>query len=534
MLYFAPWKIWSIVAAVVLAILLALPNLLPPATQVWLAERTIARPMTLGLDLQGGSSVLLEVDRKDLQKNLTTHLIGDIRRALSDAGLPRGAINRTANGVSVRLLNAADAEKAVPIFNRLNQPESAGIFGGPAAAAPYDITRNGEQFTFTFSERGLADRISKAIDQSIKIVERRVNSLGTTEPSIQRQGAERILVQLPGLDDPERVKAVIGQTAKLTFQLLCETQPANPGDTPPPDCEALPQKEDPKRMLWVQTSSVATVDGADLTDAQPAFDQNNEPIVSFTFNTKGALQFGELTRLNVGKPFAIVLDGIVQSAPRINEPILGGRGQISGRFSVDETSDLAIVLRSGALPAKLSIAQESTVGPSLGSDSITAGVVACVIGLVGILIFTIIAYGLFGIFANIALILNLVMLIALMSVFGFTLTLPGIAGIVLTMGMAVDSNVLVFERIREEWRKGRTSLNAIETGFTEALRTVVDANLTTLIAAAVLFGVGSGPIRGFAVTLVIGIITTVFTAFTVTRLIIALWVKRTRPREVPL
>jgi protein-export membrane protein SecD len=293
-------------------------------------------------------------------------------------------------------------------------------------------------------------------------------------------------------------------------------------------------KEDPQRMMWVQTSSRATVDGADLNDAQPSFDQQNEPVVTFRFNSKGAIRFGKLTQENVGKPFAIVLDGVVQSAPRINEPILGGSGQISGRFSVEETNNLAIVLRSGALPAKLTIAQESTVGPSLGSDSIRAGLIACIIGLVGVIVFMVLVYGIFGIFADIALLVNLIMLIALMSLFGFTLTLPGIAGIVLTMGMAVDSNVLVYERIREEWRNGRSALNAIETGFKAALATVLDANITTLLAAIVLFGIGSGPIRGFAITLAIGVITTVYTAFTVTRLIVSAWVKRTRPKEVPL
>ena len=293
-------------------------------------------------------------------------------------------------------------------------------------------------------------------------------------------------------------------------------------------------KEDPRQTLWVETSSRATVDGADLNDARAAFGQNNEPVVTFRFNTRGAERFARLTRENVGKPFAIVLDDVVVSAPRINEPILGGSGQISGNFSTQETTDLAVVLRSGALPAKLTIVEERTVGPSLGSDSIRAGLIASVIGLAGVITFMMLVYGIFGIFANLALFANLLMLMALMSVFGFTLTLPGIAGIVLTMGMAVDSNVLVYERVREEWRNGRTALNAIETGFRAALATILDANITTLIAGAVLFGIGSGPVRGFAVTLSIGIITTVFTAFTLTKLIVSWWVKATRPKEVPL
>jgi protein-export membrane protein SecD len=293
-------------------------------------------------------------------------------------------------------------------------------------------------------------------------------------------------------------------------------------------------KDDPKNILWIQTSSRATVDGADLTDARGSFDQNNRPVVSFRFNQKGAERFGKMTRDNVGKPFAIVLDEMVMSAPRINEPILGGSGQISGNFTVEETNSLAVVLRSGALPAKLSIVEERTVGPSLGSDSIKAGLNASIIGLVLVVGFMIMSYGLFGIFANIALLVNLVMLIALMSFFGFTMTLPGIAAIVLTMGMAVDSNVIIFERMREEWRNGRSAMSAIETGFKSAFGTIFDSNFTALIAAVVLFGVGSGPVKGFAITHAIGILTTVFTAYTVTRYIVSLWVSWAKPKEVPL
>jgi protein-export membrane protein SecD len=534
MLYFARWKIWAILASILLALLFALPNVMPPNSQAWLAKNTIARSLTLGLDLQGGSSVLLEIDHEDLRNNLTKQLMGDIRSTLREAKVGYRGLNKTATGVAVRIVDAEGADRADPLLKKLNQPLNTSLFGTGSQLALLDVSRDGEQFNFNFSEKGLAAKISRAIDQSIEIVKRRVDSLGVSESSVQRQGTDRILVQLPGVQNPEQLKKVIGTTAKLTFQLVCEAQPANPNDPPPPECDALPMKEDPQRMMWVQTSSRATVDGADLNDAQPSFDQQNEPVVTFRFNSKGAIRFGKLTQENVGKPFAIVLDGVVQSAPRINEPILGGSGQISGRFSVEETNNLAIVLRSGALPAKLTIAQESTVGPSLGSDSIRAGLIACIIGLVGVIVFMVLVYGIFGIFADIALLVNLIMLIALMSLFGFTLTLPGIAGIVLTMGMAVDSNVLVYERIREEWRNGRSALNAIETGFKAALATVLDANITTLLAAIVLFGIGSGPIRGFAITLAIGVITTVYTAFTVTRLIVSAWVKRTRPKEVPL
>jgi protein-export membrane protein SecD len=411
---------------------------------------------------------------------------------------------------------------------------TGGLMSSGLAVNLFDLATDGEALSFTFSEQGLDAKVAVAIGQSLKIVENRINALGTSEPTIQQQGKDRIAIQLPGVQNPDQVKDVIGRTAKLTFQLLCQEQPTGANQNPSQECLALPVKDVPGQMLWVQTSSRATVDGADLTDAQPSFDQNNQSVVSFRFNQKGSLRFGKLTAENVGKPFAIILDNVVVSYPNINEPILGGSGQISGNFSTEEASNLAVVLRSGALPAKLTIVEERTVGPSLGSDSIRAGVFASIVGLIGVLLFTLFVYHLFGLFANVALIINLLMLIAIMSFFGFTLTLPGIAGIVLTMGMAVDSNVLVFERIREEWRNGRTALNAIETGFKAALATIIDANLTTLIAAVVLFGVGSGPVRGFAITLSVGIITTVFTAFTMTRLIVAWWVRYARPKEVPL
>jgi protein-export membrane protein SecD len=534
MLYFARWKIIAILGSVLLALVFASPNVLPKAGQDWLKSFTVARPMTLGLDLQGGSNVVLEVNRAELRTTLLKQLAGDIRGSLREARIGY-RITPSADAVAVRIIEAADAEKAATALETLRQPIDAGIFSTGVPIYVFDIVREGEQFTFKFAETGFEAKISRAVDQSMKIVENRINGLGTTEAAVQRQGTDRILVQLPGLQNPDAVIASFGQTGKLTFQLLCEEQQTTAESQPPPDCEALPQEEDPNQALWVQTSSRATVDGADLNDAQPGFDsQNNQPIVSFRFNQRGAQRFGKLTTDNVGKRFAIVLDGIIQSAPVINEPILGGSGQIAGNFTTEEASQLSVILRSGALPAKLTIIQQTTVGPSLGSDSINAGVLASLIGLVGVLAFMIVAYGIFGIFANVALIVNLLLLIALMSVFGFTLTLPGIAGIVLTMGMAVDSNVLVYERIREEWRKGRTALNAIETGFKEAFATIFDANVTTLIAAVVLFGVGSGPIRGFAVTLSIGVLTTMFTAFTLTALIVSVWVKRTKPKEVPL
>jgi protein-export membrane protein SecD len=555
-LHFARWKIFAITASIVLAALLSLPNILPEAQQkIWAGYGL--RPMTLGLDLQGGSNVLLEVDEKDMKEQLQTQVASDIRSTLREARVAYSNIARVPDGVSVKVSKPEDMEKARERLNTLLQPQPGNALLGGLAANLFALETQADGYVLRITPDGLRNKVLSAIQQSLRIVEKRVNALGTTEPVIQQQGANRIAVQLPGVQNPDQVKDLIGRTAKLSFQLVCEEQPTADGQNPPQDCRALPMKEQVDRLiaekrekgdttglseadlrslpkLWVQTSSRASVDGQDLTDAQPSFDQSNNPVVTFRFNQKGALRFGNLTKENVGKPFAIVLDGIVQSSPVINEPILGGSGQISGNFTTEETGNLSIVLKSGALPAKLDIVEERTVGPSLGADSVRAGFVACAIGVVGVMGFMILPYGFFGWVANAALMANLLLLLASMSFFGFTLTLPGIAGILLTLGMAVDSNVLIYERIREEWRNGRTALSSVEVGFKSALGTVLDANITTLIAAVVLFGVGSGPVRGFAVTLAIGIFTTMFTAFTVTRMIVALWVKRRRPKEINL
>jgi protein-export membrane protein SecD len=553
-MHYSKPQILGILASLLIAALLCLPNILPSNLQKSFATYGL-RAMTLGLDLQGGSNVVLEIDRKDMIEQLQRQLQGDIRSSLREGKIAYSGIQRAGDGVSVKITKPEDVKAARDRLNLLVQPLGGGLFSTGIATNLYALKENSDTFTFEVVPAGFDLKTATAIKQTIGIVERRVNSLGTTEPVIQQQGKDRIAVQLPGVQEPDKVKAVIGQTAKLTFNLLCEEQPNGPNSNPPQDCRSVPIKENYDALLaqkaesktppseaelkalpalWVQTSSRGTVDGADLTDAQPAFDQQNRPVVSFRFNNKGAVKFGKMTADNVGKPFAIVLDDIVQSYPVINEPILGGSGQISGSFTTEETSNLSIVLKSGALPAKLSIVEERTIGPSLGSDSVRAGFMASLVGLIGIMFFMILPYGLFGWFANFALLGNLLLLIAVMSFFGFTLTLPGIAGIVLTLGMAVDSNVLIYERIREEWRNGRTALSAIETGFKAALGTVLDANITTLIAAVVLFGVGSGPIRGFAVTLAVGIFTTMFTAFTLTRLVVSLWVKYRRPKEINL
>ena len=533
MLKFSTAKAAAILIVALIGTLFALPNVLPEA---WRSALPLNNPVVLGLDLQGGSHVLLEVDQASLKDQYAKQLIGDIRQALREQKIRYTGLGRAGDTISVRITDPAEADKALEALRNLNAPvQSGGLFGAGQPVTIYDVRRDGDQIVFAFTRAGVDYKVGRAIEQSLDILGKRINALGTTEPIIQRQGMDRILVQVPGLQDPTRLKELLGKTARLSFRLLCDQQPATPGERPPPDCEALPEQKNPNAVMWVQTSSRATVEGEDLNDAQPAFDsRTNEPVVSFRFNQQGALRFGQLTRDNVGRPFAIVLDNEVVSAPRINEPILGGSGQISGNFTTEEANDLAIVLRSGALPARLTIVEERSVGPSLGSDSIRAGVIACIIGIIGVLVFMVVCYGLFGVFAIIAMTVNLVLLLGLLSVLGATLTLPGIAGIVLTMGMAVDANVLVYERIREEIKAGRSPINALETGFKMAFGTIFDANVTTLIAAAVLFGLGSGPIRGFAVTLALGIVTTVFTAFTLTRLIVAVWVRYARPKVIPI
>jgi protein-export membrane protein SecD len=535
MLNFPRWKALSIWLAVVLGMIFALPNLVNHETWQRVPLVNGLRPMVLGLDLQGGSHVLLEVDRKELEGQLAKQLIADIRQTLREQKITYTGLGRVSAGVSVRITNPEDIDRAMEALRKLSQPVSTGLFGSGSFSSDFEIRRDNDLITFNFTKAGLEAKIGRAIQQSLEIIGKRINALGTTEPTIQRQGVDRILIQVPGLQDPERLKSLLGQTAKLQFRLVCEAQPQSETDRPPPDCEEVADRDNQQQKLWVQTSSRATVDGEDLTDAQPTFDnRTNEPVVTFRFNQKGALRFGKLTKDNVGKPFAIVLDNRVVSAPVINEPILGGTGQISGRFTTQEANDLAIVLRSGALPAKLTVVEERTVGPSLGSDSIRSGVIATVIGTSGVVILMLVGYGFFGLIADIALFAHLVIVVGLLSLLGATLTLPGIAGLLLTLGMAVDSNVLVYERIREEWRSGRSPVSAVETGFRAALATVVDANMTAFIAVVVLFSFGTGPVRGFAVTLGLGILTTVFTAFTLSRLIIAYWLWAYHPKEVPL
>jgi preprotein translocase subunit SecD len=530
MLVFTRWKAAAILLMAFFVCLCAVPNFFPESTvKRW--PSWAQRHVVLGLDLQGGSHLLLQVDASAVRKERLQSLNDDVLRVLRQARIQFTGRAIVGNGVQVHITRDTDVDNALAKLGELSTPLS-GILGASGQRS-IDVTANAGVITLTPTDAALTERIRQAVDQSIQIIERRVNELGLVEPTIQREGIDRILVQVPGLQDPSRLKEILGKTAKLDFRMVDQSMPAEQAaqSRPPADSEVLDGEGGVKYLIEKRV----LVSGADLTDAQPGFDQRtSEPIVSFRFNSSGARKFAEATQTNVGKPFAIVLDNKVISAPVIREPILGGSGQISGNFTVQSANDLAILLRAGALPAPLTIIEERTVGPGLGQDSITAGEHAAYAGAALVIVFMFATYGLFGLFANIAVAVNIAMIFGVLSLLSATLTLPGIAGIVLTVGIAVDSNVLIYERIREEVRGGRSAINAIDAGFKLALATILDSNITTFIAAAVLFYIGTGPVRGFAVTLGIGILTSLFTAFTLTRLIMAYWVRMWRPRTVPI
>jgi preprotein translocase subunit SecD len=532
MLYFTRWKALAVILTALLVCLCAVPNFFPESTvKTW--PKWAQRHVVLGLDLQGGSHILLEVDSNSVKKDKLDQVRDDVRRVLRDAKIGYTGLAVRNDNVEVRVKDT-DLANALAKLRELSQP-LGGLLGSSGQRSVEVSDAGGGLIRLTVPPAAITERIRQSVEQSIQIVERRINELGTVEPLIQRQGIDRILVQVPGLQDPTRLKELLGKTAKLDFRMVDSTVPpdqATQGRVPP-DSDLLMSASSPKVPYVIKKQVL--VSGGDLTDAQPGFDQRSgEPIVSFRFNTSGARKFAQATLENVGQPFAIVLDNEVISAPVIREPITGGSGQISGSFTVQGANDLAILLRAGALPAPLTIIEERTVGPGLGQDSIAAGELASYVGSVLVIVFMLLTYRLFGFFANVAVAINVAMIFGILSLLNATLTLPGIAGIVLTVGIAVDSNVLIYERIREELRAGRTAISAIDAGFTRALATILDSNITTFIAAAVLFYIGTGPVRGFAVTLGIGIVTTVFTAFTVTRLIVAAWVAWKRPKTVPI
>jgi preprotein translocase subunit SecD len=533
MLYFTRWKALGIILTALVVCLCAVPNFFPEATvkgwPLWAQRRIV-----LGLDLQGGSYLLLEVDANDVKKSRLNQIREDVQRTLRGARIQYTGLAVRGDTVEVRITKDTDLANALSKLRELSQP--LGGLLGSGTQRDLDMTdASGGFIRLTIPEAAMNDRLRKTIEQSIQIVERRVNELGTVEPLIQRQGNDRILVQVPGLQDPTHLKEILGQTAKMEFRMVDTTvspDQAQAGRVPP-DSEVLMSTSTPPVPNVIKKQVL--VSGGDLTDAQTGFDQRSgEPVVNFKFNSAGSRKFAQATTENVGQPFAIVLDNKVISAPVIREPITGGSGQISGNFTVQSANDLAVLLRAGALPAPLTVVEERTVGPGLGQDSIEKGELAAYVGAIMVIVFMLVTYRLFGVFANIAVMINVAMIFGVLSLLNATLTLPGIAGVVLTVGIAVDSNVLIYERIREELRGGRNAISAIDAGFKRALATILDSNITTFIAAAVLFYIGTGPVRGFAVTLGIGIITTVFTAFTLTRLIVAWWVRWKRPQSVPI
>ncbi|HET6377494.1 MAG TPA: protein translocase subunit SecD [Methylocella sp.] len=531
MLRFSTWKIVSILAMTVFAFLVIVPSLLSAAHREALIARlpswVPARPIVLGLDLQGGSHVLLEVDSNSVIKTLIDNLRDSVRRVLREEKIPiTGGIGALPRGVQLRIPDPADRAKAMPKLRELAASSGAGLADGSRAPA-FDVTENENGLIqFTVTQAGIESKVRRAVDQSIEVLRRRVDALGTTEPNIQRQGSDRVLVEVPGLQDTGKLKEILGTTAKLEFRLVAEA------GADPSEIELLDQVDQPGKL---PIQKRVMVQGEDLTDAQPGFDpRTQEPVVNFRFNIRGGQRFGEVTSENVGKLFAIILDGKVISAPRILSPITGGSGQISGHFTVEQANNLAILLRAGALPAKLTIVEERTVGPGLGQDSIDAGKRAAYVGAALVAFYMLITYGIFGVFANIALLVHIAFIFAALILLGATLTLPGIAGIVLTIGMAVDSNVLIYERIREEAHMGRSILSALDAGFKRAFATIVDSNVTMFVAAAILYFLGSGPVRGFAVSMGLGILTSIVTAVTMTRMMIALWYRYRRPSKLPI
>ncbi len=542
MLHFERWKIIAIVATCLLGLLFALPNFFSKETVASWPSFLPHSQMPLGLDLRGGAHLLLGMDTAELKKDWLATLREDARKQLRDAKIGFTAIGGTGDTLQIRLSKPEDTDAALKELKKLVQPIGNAILG--TSGNNIEVTAGSEPgvVTLKLTQQGIDERVASAVSASIETINRRINALGTAESTVVRQGRDRILIQYPGLTDTTQLKDLIGKTAKLTFHSVHPSVSAEEAKaTRVPlgyKIYESAERDDAGPAEYV-LAETPVVQGDDLVDAQPGFDQRtNEPIISFRFNQSGARKFGAFTRDHVGVPFAIVLDDKVISAPVIREPILGGTGQISGNFTVESANNLAIQLRSGALPAKLTIVEERTVGPSLGADSIAAGRLAGIIGCLLTAILTIAYYGTFGVYAVIGLIVHGLLIIALMSLFGTTLTLPGIAGFVLTIGMAVDANVLIYERIREELRGGKSPISAIDAGFTRAFVTIADSQFTTLAAAVIMFWLGSGPIRGFAMTLTIGILTSVFSAVTVTRLLVAMWLKYSKAKgralEVPV
>ncbi|MEZ5913947.1 MAG: protein translocase subunit SecD [Paracoccaceae bacterium] len=485
--------------------------------------------VNLGLDLRGGAHLLAEVKVADVYAARIDGMWPDVRDALRDVRDEVGNIRRvdsTPGTLRVTISRPEGIEKALETVRGLAQPVIS-LTG--VGQNDIEVTAEGDTIVVGLSEAEKAATDSRTIAQSLEIVRRRVDEVGTREPTIQRQGEDRILIQVPGIGSAAELKALIGTTAKLTFHPVVGRATSADAD-PGPRNLVLPSMDEEGVFYIIEQTPVVT--GEELVDAQPSFDQNGSPAVNFRFNPTGARKFGDYTANNIGAPFAIVLDDEVISAPVIQAHIAGGSGIITGRFTIEESTKLAVLLRAGALPAELEFLEERTIGPELGQDSIDAGRIAALVGMAAVVLFMLASYGFFGLVANIALTLNVAMIFGVLSAIGATLTLPGIAGIVLTIGMAVDANVLVYERIREELKTARGPARAIELGYEKALSAILDANITTFIVAVILFVLGAGPVRGFVVTLAVGIVTSVFTAVYITRAMLVMWFDWRRPKTI--
>ncbi|PTV97001.1 preprotein translocase subunit SecD [Rhodobacter aestuarii] len=486
--------------------------------------------VNLGLDLRGGAHLLAEVHLDEVYKGRMDALWPEARRTLAAERATIGSIRRVPSPqdeLRIQIGNPDQIAKAVEVARTLTSPVM-GLTG--VGQSDYEVTGEGDTLTFRLSEAEKTATDDRTMAQSLEIVRRRVDAAGTREPTIMRQGTDRILIEVPGIGSAQELKDLIGTTAKLTFHQVYGPPISNPDANPGASRMLLPSAE--REGIYYIMDDVPVVTGDDLTDARPDTDQNGYPAVAFRFNPTGARAFGDYTASHIGEPFAIVLDGKVISAPTIQAHIAGGSGIITGNFSVEEATNLALLLRAGALPAGMTFLEERTVGPELGADSIEAGKKAAMVGFGLVVIWMIASYGLFGVFAAIALTMNVIMVFGFMSAVGATLTMPGIAGIVLTMGTAVDANVLVYERIREELRSAKSAARAIELGYEKAMSAIIDANVTTFLTGVILFVLGAGPVRGFAVTLIVGIATSVFTAIFVTRLMVVTWYARKRPKTL--
>jgi preprotein translocase subunit SecD len=527
MLEFPKWKVWLVSIVVAIGVLLSLPSLLERTPLAgswpkWLPDYKIS----LGLDLAGGSHLLLEADQQDaLKKRLATMEDSAATELRHDPRIEISDFSTAAGRLSFQVRDPLQVNAAADRLRKLTQPS---VFG---QAREWDVATSGTTVTLTPTPGGTAKALKDAMGVARDVVHRRIDPSGTKEITVVTEGGNRILVEVPGVENPEALKRLIGQTARLEFKLL--DMSANPRDVQqghaPPGSQVLPMADG---NGFIAVKRRVMVSGDQLTDAKQGYDQDGRPDIEIKFNTAGARRFGRATQENVGKPFAIILDDKVLSYPTIESPILGGTAQITGSFTVQSANDLAVSLKSGQLPVTLHVIEERTVSADLGQDSIHKGAIASIVAVLGVIIFMLVTYGRFGVYATIALVVNAFLILGIMAMFNATLTLPGIAGFILTIGAAVDANVLINERIREEIRRGRRLLDAVETGYHEAFRAIFDANVTHVISAAIMAYFGSGPVRGFAVVLLIGVVTSVFTAVYFTRMLVALWIRRARPREL--